>query len=64
MQKVEALVERTRHGLKNDLIMQTEKVRLKKTYGAANLVILGLFMADLTKAQRRKIALCGQEKSG
>lgn len=44
--------------------MQTEKVRLKETYGAANLVILELFMADLTKAQRRKIALCGQEKSG
>lgn len=64
MQKVEALVERIRHGLKNELIMQTEKVRLKETYGAANLVILELFMADLTKAQRRKIALCGQEKPG
>lgn len=52
MEKVEALVERIRHGLKNELIIQTKKVRLEKTYGAANLVILGLFMGHLTKEGR------------
>jgi hypothetical protein len=42
--------------------MQTGKLRLERAYRAARLVTLGLFVANLTKAQGRKIAAqYGQE---